>query len=288
MKKCNFKNDGSSQLRLHVVVSKTGKYNYQDGKDKKIISEQWFDTVYPTVEDYGCVCLNKKWNLIDSNGNYLFDQWFDDIRSYFFEDYVPVKLNDKWNWVDREGKYFSEQWYDLVDRFHQGAAVVKLDGKWNHIDKEGNFLHEWFSGPICCANNGIFTVTDLEDGSFSIHKIDGTPVTKEWFDSIPCAPDELTPVKKNGKWNYIDKEGKYISEQWFDEAGSFLDKFAKVRLNDKWNLIDKNGKLLNERWFDDISPLFIGKYVDTKIDGKDVYVNRDGKIFIEKPSDYDE
>ena len=50
-------------------------------------------------------------------------------------------------------------------------------------------------------------------------------------------------VKLNGKYNYIDKNGKLLSDKWFDEAFTFYGDFTMVELNGKWYKIDKHGVL---------------------------------------------
>ena len=57
------------------------------------------------------VMLNGKWNLIDTNGNFLSKQWFDEI--YGFKNGIAlVELNNKWNFIDANGNFLSEQWFD--------------------------------------------------------------------------------------------------------------------------------------------------------------------------------
>ena len=50
-------------------------------------------------------------------------------------------------------------------------------------------------------------------------------------------------VQLNGKYNFIDKNGKLLSNTWFDNASNFSEGFARVELNGKYNFIDKNGNL---------------------------------------------
>ena len=49
----------------------------------------------------------------------------------------------------------------------------------------------------------------------------------------------------DGKYNYIDKQGKLLSEEWFVRAFDFYDGFAGVeRTSGEQAKIDKNGKLV--------------------------------------------
>lgn len=60
----------------------------------------------------------------------------------------------------------------------------------------------------------------------------------------------MVRVKKNGKWGYINKEGKLITKLQFDWAEDFRDGMARVKkLNlfhlfggSNWGYISKRGK----------------------------------------------
>ena len=72
--------------------------------------------------------------------------------------------------------------------------------------------------------------------------------------------DLYMPIqKKNGKWNFIDSNGKYLSKQWFEEVSPFKEGWACVRRYDRWNYINEEGKYMNEYWFyDGITPFSEG------------------------------
>ena len=52
-------------------------------------------------------------------------------------------------------------------------------------------------------------------------------------------------MNRDGKYNYIDENGKILSETWFADAWSFDAGLAEVQNDDcERNIIKKNGKLL--------------------------------------------
>ena len=57
--------------------------------------------------------------------------------------------------------------------------------------------------------------------------------------------DGLAAIKENGKWGYVDKDGKVIIEPQFEEAHSFLNGYAAVKAHGKWGYINEKGKLVN-------------------------------------------
>ena len=55
----------------------------------------------------------------------------------------------------------------------------------------------------------------------------------------------FTAVKKDGKWGFIDREGKVVSECQWDEADDFSKEgLAKVEKDNNYGYIDKQGKVL--------------------------------------------
>lgn len=56
--------------------------------------------------------------------------------------------------------------------------------------------------------------------------------------------NELTPVKKNGKWGYKNSSGKLVINYKFDNPDVFQDGVAGVTLNGKDGLINTKGEIL--------------------------------------------
>ena len=60
----------------------------------------------------------------------------------FYDGFAGVRLNGKWNFINTNGQLLSNQWFDDVYSFDDGFADVKLNGKWNLIDAKGNLYDE--------------------------------------------------------------------------------------------------------------------------------------------------
>jgi hypothetical protein len=93
-------------------------------------------------------------------------------------------------------------------------------------------------------------VESLErDGKFvctEITLVREIPAPENKFDMCRYFRDGYASVKLDGKYNYINMEGKYLSEQWWDWCGYFLDGYTWVCLNGKCFKLDKNGKITEE------------------------------------------
>ena len=56
----------------------------------------------------------------------------------------------------------------------------------------------------------------------------------------------LAAVQANGKWGYIDQNGKEVIKPQYDHGGTFSSGMAAVRKGDQWSFIDQNGKVVLE------------------------------------------
>ena len=64
-------------------------------------------------------------------------------------------------------------------------------------------------------------------------------------------------VKLNGKYGFIDKEGKEIIPLKYDEVREFREGLATVELNKKWGFVDKEGKEVISLKYDCVYQNFI-------------------------------
>jgi hypothetical protein len=54
----------------------------------------------------------------------------------------------------------------------------------------------------------------------------------------------LYPIPDNGKFGYIDENGRVVIKPQFDDAKLFSEGLARVRIKEKWGFIDPSGKLV--------------------------------------------
>ena len=206
------------------------------------ISDQWFDAVGNFKNGFALVELNGKHNFINTNGDFISNQWFDDACN-FNDGYAGVSLNDKWNFINTNVEFISDQWFDDIDNFKNGYAVVSLNDKWNFINTIGDFISD------------------------------------KWFDSVGDFNDGYAVVGLNGKGNFINTNVEFISDQWFDVVSSFNNGYARVGLNGEWNFINTNGNFISDQWFDRVGN-FKNGYAKVELNGKNYKFNpKDGKLY---------
>jgi len=101
----------------------------------------------------------------------------------------------------------------------------------------------------------------------------------------PVAPfeDGLIPVRKSGKYGYINKEGNEVISCVYDYAGSFSEDLAVIKKNNKYGVIDKEGNEVIPCAYDTLSNFSEGFAQFTALDRADNwmgYVGRNGNEII--------
>ncbi|MEH2462305.1 WG repeat-containing protein [Nostoc sp.] len=170
-----------------------------------------------------------KWTYIDKKGIVQFRPQFDQAYP-FSEGLAPVKLGEQWMYIDKYGtpiptisKDFKEITY-----FSEGLAAVKnKEDKWGYIDNQGNIIIEpKFDDDSNRPPKYNCDATDAEQERVSRCKyLDD----RRKFSNSPL----LAAIYKNGKWGYIDRQGKTIIEPKFDTANPFSEKLPSVCGEDK-------------------------------------------------------
>ena len=101
------------------------------------------------------------------------------------------------------------------------------------------------------------------------------------FGSISVAKENsieneiFLPVVKDGKWGFINQNGKMVISPQFDSADPFQEGLAPVRLGDRVGYIDQNGKMAIIPLFDDAFQFKDG-FALVRIGKKWGYINKKG------------
>ena len=242
-----------------------------------------FDYVGDFRNGYAIVILNEKWNLINTNGDFIGDQWFDDVGN-FSNGYAIVQLNGKFNFINPNGEFIGNKWFDNISDFKDGFAKVILNDKWNFINTNGDILsNQWFDN-VDDFNNGYALVR--LNGEYNFINTNCDLISDQWFDYACNFNDSYAIVQLNRKYNFINTNGEFISNQWFDYAYDFRNGFAQVKLNDKYNSINTNGEFVSDKWFDYVG-IFNDGYAQVELNGKDNFINTNGDILSDQWFDYE-
>ena len=209
-------------------------------KDNKLYMNEGFEKAI-NIGDLPVVTKNGKKNIVNFEDKSLyFGDWFDDIK-YVGAKYASIFLKEKgWNYVDLDSEeiLFPNMWFDLVKEMSNiGIGAVAFgDYGWNYVrigDDDVLCPDVWFNGAEAFCEYGFAN------------------------------------VRKDSKYNVIDKHGKLLSDIWFDYVGStgllYSNRGLPVGIDGKgYNLLKTDGSLLSPHlWFDEIFDF--GRHSDTVV-----------------------
>ena len=258
------------KVKLSGEITKCGKYSTQVAATEITILEEITDTFNEVIkttdwwkhenvldllyfsDGFARVQRGDElWNLIDKDGKYLSDEWFEWAEN-FQEGFAVVHRGDyKYNFIDKYGKYLSDEWFDWAGKFFDGLAVVRReDNLYNLIGTNGNYLFDkWF---MYLGNfyDGLALV-QRANGEWNFIDKQGNYLSDEWYKCVDDFKEGFAEVQKaNGEWNFIDKDGNYLYNEWFNYLEDFNEGLAKVRRSDGlYNFIDTKGRILSNQWF---------------------------------------
>lgn len=170
----------------------------------------------------------------------------------YSEGLIAILNDSSYSYYDSLGdKQFGA--YTQAGAFIDGQAAVQQNNKWFLIDKEGKKVSDdTYEDIILHANgshlsNGVMIAK--KDGTYKFYK-DGKSFGG-YSDVDIITDDNLIAVCKNGKWGYVDLEGKEIIAPSYTDAKSFSNGLAAVSNGEYWGFIDSNGTLVIDYRFVD-------------------------------------
>jgi hypothetical protein len=162
---------------------------------------------------------------IDPAGRPVTTAVYDDLNA-FVAGRARVKSDDKLGFIDREGHVVVPPRYDdALLRFSRDRTVAVHDGQAWLVDAQGRDV----------ASLGVWPWPDLgKDEGFSDL---ATFVGHDDFFA-----DGLMPWRRDGRWGYVDLDGRWIIEPRFEMAHPFHHGRASVQAGGRGVLIDVQGR----------------------------------------------
>jgi len=160
--------------------------------------------------------------VMDTKGNIVIPFIYEKIW-YLKKGYFLVRKNDK------NGK--------SVAALYNSTGEIIIPFKYKYISS--------------ISENGYVLVKKDNDSRYQVIDTMFRTVSKPQYDEIiPKFGDGLIPVKRNGKWGYINEKDELIIQCWFDSAGVFENGRAIVSKKKKYGFIDNNGETVIPILFD--------------------------------------
>ena len=146
---------------------------------------------------------------------------------YFFEESKAVKIGD-------ETLYSDSRW----ELFPDGTFTCDTQRSWESWDipQEGVFERSRYEEFV---NQMKVLKTDWKD------QLTYIPFDYEFSEGL------AKYINKDGKWGFMDEQGRLLIPCVYDNAGKFHEGLAGVQRNKKWGYVDKTGSLVIQCIYDD-------------------------------------
>ena len=203
------------------------------------------------------------------------DNYFD-----YYNDQGPLYINirkrdgEKWQF-----HFESESFMDAEDDPVKIKDIGLSEGLVRFYDKVCPYFKALFEYDYVCDFHEGFAAVKL-NGKWNFIDTNGKILSPgQWFDWCGKFTEGFAMVEIDGKCNFIDTEWNILSpDQWFDWCDNFHKGFARVELDGKWNFIDTEGNVLSpDQWFDWCGNFQEG-FALVGLDGKWNFIDTEGNI----------
>ena len=172
----------------------------------------------------------------------------------YAEGLIPIKEQKGYSYYNLLGdKQFGK--YDQAGTFVDGEAAVKQGNEWFLVDENGKKVsNDVYEDIVLHADQSHVknkTMLVKENGSYHFINSKGKEFGKYSGVDI-ITDDELIAVCIDGKWGFVNLEGKEMIPPTFIEAKSFSNGLAAVSDGKYWGFINEDGDLVIDYQFLDV------------------------------------
>ena len=223
-------------------------------------------TIEPTLNDKYKITTTKEndrtyYGVMNSDNKQIINEDYLYIE-YAFENYFIVRgKNGKLGLIDSDGKTKIDLKYDMTKKIQGKEIIEVLSNDTKNVEIYNKNIEK-----VCEMKDAII---DIEKDYIKVYADDGL----EYFDnegnsiksSLLFPANKIYARCKDGKWGYVDSNGKIVVDFRYDYANEInRNGFGAIKKDDKWGCINSDGKIIVEPSYKlysnygDIS--FIGEY----------------------------
>lgn len=228
--------------------------------------------------DYARVSDNGKYGFLDKKLNYAVPAIYASLGRMSKEKLAWERLSsndDKYGFINGDGEQKIAEQFSEAYVFTDGVAAVKMGDRWGAIDKKGNWKIQPVYYDLFPLGEDLYGyLEDSKDEYYGVINTSGKVIAPKQFQDLGSFGDNsLCPVKRDGKWGYMNTKGDIKINCIYSYAMPFSDGYAFVYLdNDDETcvMIDKKGG----------TKLQLSKDEDIYSDGQPVWFPHNGLFLV--------
>mgnify|MGYP000295574666 CR=1 FL=1 len=261
-----------------IVKNDSGKYGIVDYSNTQILEAKYDSIEKVYGNDMYVVTISGKQKVVNKAGEDVLTTGFDSIKQILAnqENAVIFMKSDKCGVMNTNGEVLIDAQYDSLKETKVGMFIASKDGKYGIINsnKEEKLPFEYssitfsekadlyvaedsnFNAKILNSNldekaTGILSELNESKGYLKLRVDDGYKYYNFKFEekkeSDTFTSRTLFLSKKDGKYGFVDKDGKVVVDYIYDDAMEQNDYgFAAVKKDGKWGSIDGKGNVVQE------------------------------------------
>ena len=194
--------------------------------------------------------------------------------------YLEMTLDSKFGLLDEEGDRVIKPEFDEISGLQEDSIYyAKSEKGHSFITKSGKIMDE---------NDDRFeAIHDMTeeyigvkiDGRWGFVDINGKLRVSNQYDNVGPYNEGLAPIKILGRWGYIDKREALIVQPRYDTVYYFQGGVCEVVRNGKFGIINAKGQITLDCEYDSLVRLNTGGFITTK-ENKKGLVGSDGRLLI--------
>ena len=277
----------------YIVKNSLNKYGLIANDKTKILEFKYDEIKKIARNNYYVVVENGVVEVINSEGTAILNSGFDSIEGIKVDKFIIIK-DGKYGVIDKNGNIVIAPEYENLKFGTSDSYIAQKDGKTGIINKEGNnvinFEYERInyieSADFFEAENlnnttdiidrnfnkvlseVIVSELNIENGYLRIRKDNNYKYYNFKFEEKNAKEiflnNKMFANKKDGKFGFIDLDGKTVVEHQYDEVTEFNKYgYAGVKKDGLWGVINLKGEIVLEPTYnlDKNSVIdFIGKW----------------------------
>jgi hypothetical protein len=185
-------------------------------------------------------------------------------------------------YIDRSGKFVIPYELALAGPFHNGLAAVVFDGQCYIEARDGSPRS---TPPSVTPASSCGGVPDSITEPCAEGFIDKTGQVVFRFQGVRNFSEGMAAVEKDGKWGFIESDGRFRVPPAYESVRSFSESLAAARSQGKWGYINPTGQWIippqyatADDFSDDLALTDKG-YIDNT--GHRVALAKDGTAFVQ-------
>lgn len=237
-----------------IVSDENYSMNYINEEGEYLLDGFRYENIgYPTAGLMTFTDETYTFGVIDLEGNMILPQEYQSINVYM-DGYMVVCKDGKYGMTDGKGEIIVEPEYDQV-LWSSSGIIIQSGDKYGVLDKKGKKVLPLKFEEIYVLNDELIAVKNKR-GKYGMYNFKGKKLSDHVYDYMNGYGRSVIEVSKDGKWGYLNKDGKVIIDIKYKQLDiNVLDsQYVQIKIDEKYGIMDIKGEFLLEPKYDCIFP----------------------------------